>query len=110
MKKLAVILFVLSGLFLIGSFTFISSGQYVNLIGGVVIASVLGFFGYRQFKKPAADESESKTHEYHVYIEKGGQRYHNDAKCSGMTNPKYIPLSEAKHKGFSACKKCAEIK
>ena len=42
-----------------------------------------------------------------VYFEEGGTKYHTNAHCSGMRKPQYIPLSVAKKRGLSPCKKCA---
>ena len=42
-----------------------------------------------------------------VYFEDVGAKYHTNAHCSGMRKPQYIPLSVAKKRGLSPCKKCA---
>lgn len=109
MKKSVVVLFVLAVLFLLCSFTFITSGEYQNFICGLVIAGVLAFFGYRQYKKPASTAKDKKV-EYPVYIERGGKKYHFDKNCSGMKNPKEIMKAAAKKKGYEACKKCSIYK
>lgn len=51
MKKSSIVLFVAAALFLICSFTFLPDG-IGEFISGMVIAAVLAFFGYRQWKKP----------------------------------------------------------
>lgn len=60
--------------------------------------------------KPAAKTSyESTSQEYkagYVYIPRTGHRYHKDSICSGMRDPSYVPLSTAKKRGFTPCKKC----
>ena len=47
------------------------------------------------------------TSEQMVWIPtKGGKKYHSKSSCSNMDGPIYVTISEAKQKGFSACKKC----
>lgn len=53
MKKSALVWFILCGLFVIGSVTFIPKGEWVYFIGGLVIAAVFGFLGIRAKNKPA---------------------------------------------------------
>ena len=48
-----------------------------------------------------------KKREPIVYVENNSKKYHVDPNCSGMKNPKSIPLSEAKKK-YTACKKCCK--
>lgn len=45
--------------------------------------------------------------ETYVYIDRSSKKYHSKANCSGMKNPKSIPLSQAKKK-YTACKKCCK--
>lgn len=42
-----------------------------------------------------------------VYIDRSSKKYHSKPNCSGMKNPKGIPLSQAKKK-YTACKKCCK--
>ena len=42
-----------------------------------------------------------------VYIDRSSKKYHSKPACSGMKNPKSIPLSQAKKK-YTACKKCCK--
>lgn len=63
MKKSAIVLFVLAGLFLIGSLSFIASGEYVNLLVGIIIAGVLAFFGYRSYFTEKAKVEKQKREE-----------------------------------------------
>lgn len=42
-----------------------------------------------------------------VYIDRSSKKYHSKPNCSGMKNPKSIPLSQAKKK-YTACKKCCK--
>lgn len=42
-----------------------------------------------------------------VYIDRNSKKYHSKPDCSGMKNPKSIPLSQAKKK-YTACKKCCK--
>lgn len=37
---------------------------------------------------------------------RGGQKYHADAECSDMTEPKQCTIAEAEELGFTPCKKC----
>lgn len=54
------------------------------------------------------DKTESpKAAEPIVYIDRSSKKYHSKPNCSGMKNPKSIPLSQAKKK-YTACKKCCK--
>lgn len=54
------------------------------------------------------DKTESqKVAEPIVYIDRSSKKYHSKPNCSGMKNPKSIPLSQAKKK-YTACKKCCK--
>lgn len=37
---------------------------------------------------------------------RGGTKYHASSSCSGMKGPMKVSVSEARSRGFSACKKC----
>lgn len=41
-----------------------------------------------------------------VYIPKTGKKYHSNPNCSNMKNPTQTSLSDAKSRGYTACKKC----
>lgn len=41
-----------------------------------------------------------------VWIPKSGSKYHSRPGCSNMENPSEISESEAKNRGFTACKRC----
>lgn len=41
-----------------------------------------------------------------VYIPKTGKKYHSNPNCSNMKNPTKTSLSDAKSRGYTACKKC----
>lgn len=56
-----------------------------------------------QEEKPSNGQRE--TGEAVVYVDKNSKKYHDKPNCSGMTNPKSMPLSQAKKK-YTACKKC----
>lgn len=47
------------------------------------------------------------TRETTVYVDRSNKKYHSKPNCSGMKNPKSIPLSQAKKK-YTACKKCCK--
>ena len=47
------------------------------------------------------------TGETTVYVDRSNKKYHSKPNCSGMKNPKSIPLSQAKKK-YTACKKCCK--
>lgn len=47
------------------------------------------------------------TGETTVYVDRSNKKYHSKPNCSGMKNPKSIPLSRAKKK-YTACKKCCK--
>ena len=53
---------------------------------------------------PPATEAPS---EQMVWIPtKGGQRYHSNSSCSGMEDPAYVTITEAKNKNFTPCGRC----
>lgn len=54
----------------------------------------------RQSRPPQAGETV-------VYVDRSSKKYHSKPNCSGMKNPKSIPLSQAKKK-YTACKKCCK--
>lgn len=56
--------------------------------------------------EPAAPDAQTKTNSDLVWIPQSGSKYHRDPSCSGMKNPKQVPLSEALSKGYTACKRC----
>lgn len=63
MKKSAIALFVLAALFLVGSLSFISSGDIVYFIGGIIIAAVFAFLGYRSYATNKAKEEKQRQEE-----------------------------------------------
>lgn len=69
------------------------------------LSSALSMFwrGKKEERCAAVDAAK----ETKVYFEEGGTKYHTNAHCSGMRKPQYIPLSVAKKRGLSPCKKCA---
>ena len=69
------------------------------------LSSALSMFGRGKKEERCAAVDAAK--ETKVYFEEGGTRYHTNAHCSGMRKPQYIPLSVAKKRGLSPCKKCA---
>lgn len=48
----------------------------------------------------------SEPSETYVWIPKSGKRYHCISDCSGMENARYVPISEARGKGLTACPNC----
>ena len=69
------------------------------------LSSALSMLGRgKKEEKGAAVDTPKETK---VYFEEGGAKYHTNAHCSGMRKPQYIPLSVAKKRGLSPCKKCA---
>ena len=54
---------------------------------------------------PSSSQS-NHTNSAMVYIPKTGKKYHSNANCSNMKNPRQVSLSEAQNRGFTACKKC----
>ena len=69
------------------------------------LSSALSMFG--RGKKEENGAALDTPKETKVYFEEGGAKYHTNAHCSGMRKPQYIPLSVAKKRGLSPCKKCA---
>ncbi len=41
-----------------------------------------------------------------IWIPESGSKYHSNPSCSGMDNPTQVTISEAKSRGYTACKKC----
>ncbi|MDD4134121.1 MAG: hypothetical protein PHN46_03465 [Eubacteriales bacterium] len=41
-----------------------------------------------------------------VWIPESGKKYHSNANCSNMRNPRQIPRQEAAELGFEPCKRC----
>jgi len=51
--------------------------------------------------------SQTKASTSDVWIPtRGGTKYHRSFRCSGMKDPRSVPLNEAQWLGFTACKKC----
>lgn len=58
-------------------------------------------------EKPREVPAETEPKEEMVWIPtKGGKRYHSYSSCSGMDDPAYVTISEAKARGFTPCKRC----
>lgn len=55
-----------------------------------------------EFKRKISGQAETT-----VYVDRSNKKYHSKPNCSGMKNPKSIPLSQAKKK-YTACKKCCK--
>lgn len=72
------------------------------------LSSALSMFGRGKKEERCAAVDAAK--ETKVYFEEGGTKYHTNAHCSGMRKPQYIPLSVAKKRCLSPCKKCAPVR
>lgn len=57
--------------------------------------------------EPEEKPNSTPMNETYVYIDHGSKKYHTKPDCSGMKNPKSIPLSKAKKK-YTPCKKCCK--
>jgi len=55
---------------------------------------------------PAPASSATSSSEEMVWVSGSGKRYHNNPDCSGMKNPRQIPISEAIDRNLSACANC----
>ena len=51
-------------------------------------------------------EQQQEQQEEMVWIPSSGSKYHNDASCSGMDNPRQVKKEEAVSMGYEPCKKC----
>ena len=64
----------------------------------------------RSLSASAANDAPSvystQEEEYYVWIVRSGKRYHDSKKCSSMSNPVMVTLSEAKRLGFTPCGNC----
>lgn len=77
------------------------------------IADALAEIGYyvETPESQGAQATERKTEsdepkEQMVWIPESGSKYHSNPSCSGMDNPTQVTISEAKSRGYTACKKC----
>lgn len=64
-----------------------------------------------KYKEKSAEQEEpgettTKPTERTVWVTSSGKKYHYSSTCSGMKNPKSMPISEAQAKGYTACSKC----
>lgn len=50
--------------------------------------------------------TEQETTEEMVWIPSSGSKYHSKSSCSGMKDPRQVPLSQAKNAGYTPCKRC----
>ena len=59
-------------------------------------------------EEPEQDIQEQKQEQQEkmVWIPSSGSKYHNDASCSGMDNPRQVTKEEAVSMGYEPCKKC----
>lgn len=61
-------------------------------------------------KEPTTTEQEKQAtteqKEQQVWISSTGTKYHSDKYCSNMDNPSQVSLSNAKNRGYTACKRC----
>lgn len=61
----------------------------------------------KQAEENAAQQaSAQEKQEEMVWIPSSGSKYHSRSGCSGMKNPSQVTLSDAKSKGYTACKRC----
>ena len=51
-------------------------------------------------------EQQQEQQEEMVWIPSSGSKYHNDASCSGMDNPRQVRKEVAVSMGYEPCKKC----
>lgn len=59
------------------------------------------------FSAPATEKAKSSFSGASVWIPtKGGKKYHSNASCSNMDEPRVVSIGEAERLGFTACKKC----
>ncbi len=52
----------------------------------------------------ASPSPDSST--YHVFVAGSGKCYHTLPECSGCSNMKRVPLTQAKKMGLTACSRC----
>lgn len=56
---------------------------------------------------PTETPQETQDTEERVWIPtNGGSKYHSNPSCSKMKNPQEVTISQAKSRGFTACKRC----
>lgn len=56
--------------------------------------------------KAQAEQEAEEPQEEMVWIPSSGSKYHSNSGCSGMNNPTEVTISEAKSRGYTACKRC----
>ncbi len=117
MKKTTLILWIVAAVIAVSSVPLFVQGNIGAGVCGLVIAAVLGLIGWQKMQTAEAHGRQSDTFTppsdegtYKVYIETDGKKYHSDKACSGMRNPKYVPLAYALKKGYTECKKCSRLK
>ena len=109
MTKKKVILLAAAALFAVSGLTALPSGNITGGVGCIVVAAVCAYFGLIELDviEDATPSVSQHTGETTVYVDRSNKKYHSKPNCSGMKNPKSIPLSQAKKK-YTACKKCCK--
>jgi len=95
----------------------------VEGVGAVQVAVAMESTGKKQVEKDSPEDTSTSsekgdsgtqrssqtvtTGETTVYVDRSNKKYHSKPNCSGMKNPKSIPISQAKKK-YTACKKCCK--
>lgn len=108
---LAIVVFLVVGWLIISS----SNKPAADLVASAPTAAPT--YNYKStIGKAAAAKSASQSSssaitstqkaEIYVWIPQSGKRYHDSKGCSGMQNPKYVTISEAKRLGYTACGTC----
>ena len=99
---LALVVFLVVGFFVISS----SNKPTADFVASSPTTAPAYNFQSSIGKAAAAKSTSAKSSEIYVWIPQSGKRYHDSERCSGMKSPKYVPLSEAKRLGYTACATC----
>lgn len=57
-------------------------------------------------QKKKEEQQKAEPTEEQVWIPSSGSKYHSNPNCSNMNNPSKVSISDAKSRGYTACKKC----
>lgn len=79
-----------------------STGQEEQVYGTTVPATLPTIAPTQGQEQDDYEESNAQM----VWIPKSGKKYHSNPNCSGMKGPSKVSISEAKSRGYTACKKC----
>ena len=57
-------------------------------------------------QQSSQQSNQQSTQSQMVWIPQSGSKYHSNASCSGMKNPRQVAIDYAQSSGYEPCKKC----